>query len=188
MKSRTVKGFSLVEVVTALGIFSMIMLGVVLIMGTCTKSYRSQRLIQSNLEAAQFALNTMAKELRTSSVVASSVGGTVSTITFFDYSQNRCIQYRADEGSSTLSKRSRIFSNANPNTNRTDCNNYTWPSETYASLVSGLSDQNLSVIQSSATPPLRVGRVTVSLTLGTTTGKAAIQTTVSLRDFNYVGI
>ncbi len=180
------KGFSLLEVVMAMGAFTLIMLGTIQIMAQGSKNYRSTKELQTNLEAAQFALNTMAKELRTSSVVAASTGAVASSITFFDYSQSRCIQYRADESTSMVTKRSRAFAATDPDANRTSCAGYTF-TETQEQLLTNLSNQAFNVDMSTQTPP-HVGRVTVSLTVGTVGGAATAQTTVSLRDFNYVGI
>jgi len=184
---RSSKGFSLLEVVMAMGAFTIIIMGVMQITTQGSKSYRGMKAIQTNLETAQFALNLMAKELRTSSVVSSSTGGTVSSIVFFDYSQNRCIQYRADESTGMVMKRSHSFVSANPDTNRSDCEGYVF-AEPYETLLSGLSNQVVIVDPSEAVPDPAVGRVTVSLTIGTAGAAATAQTTVSLRDFNYIGI
>jgi len=52
------------------------------------------------------SLKAMAKELRTSSVVASATGATSSSVVFFDYSQNRCIQYQTNETTGLVSNSS----------------------------------------------------------------------------------
>jgi len=182
--------FSLIEVVTSLGVFTFIMLGTVLIMAQGTRSYKGTKVIQNNLETIQFVLNTVSKELRTSSVVGSSLGATTSTITFYDYSQSRCIQYQADETSGTFSRRSRAFTGVNPDANRSSCLGYSF-TESYETLLTGLSVQAMNVVRSrniaDASGPM-VGRVTILLTVGTGGAAASAQTTVSLRDFNYIGI
>jgi prepilin-type N-terminal cleavage/methylation domain-containing protein len=184
------KGFSLLEVVMAMGAFTLIMMGTIQIMAQGSKNYRSTKLIQTNLETAQFALNAMAKELRTSSVVTSSTGAIASSVTFFDYSQSRCIQYRADESTGTVTKRSHAFGSADPDANRTSCAGYTF-TEAPEEVLSGLSNQAFNIDMSTGVLGLsspHVGRVTVALTVGAAGGAATVQTTVSLRDFNYVGI
>ncbi len=186
MKTKTKRAFSLLEVVTSLAVFSVIMTGTMLILGRGTQTYRSVKVTQTNLENVQFALNIFGKELRTSSVVDSSSGATTSWIKFFDYSQGRCVQYQADETTGTFSKRSHAFNNANPDTNRSSCLGYAF-TEAYEPLLTGLSAQALFVDQSTPMPTPHVGRVTISLTVGTTS-PATAQTTVSLRDFNYIGI
>lgn len=178
--------FSLLELVVSLGAFTIIMLGTIQILAQGTRSYKGAKVIQANLETAQFAISTLAKELRTSSVVQATVGATSSTITFFDYSQNRCIQYQADETAKTLSKRTHGFGGADPNANRSSCAAYAGSfTEAYEPLLTDLTNQLWYVDLSTPMPTPHVGRVTVSLTIGT---GASIQTTVSLRDFNYIGI
>ena len=179
--------FSLLEVVVSLAAFSIIMLGTIQIFAQSTRSYKQTKVVQENLETIQFALNTIAKELRTSSIVASSVGAVTSTITLYDYSQGRCIQYQADEtGGGSFSKRFRAFSNPDPNVNRVSCAAYTF-SETYDPLFTGLTVQTWYIDPSTPMPNPHVGRVTIALTVGTAS-PASAQTTVSLRDFNYIGI
>lgn len=180
------KGFTLLEVVMAMGAFTLIMMGTIQIMAQGSKSYRGTKAIQNNLETAQFALNTMAKELRTSSVVVALPGAILSTITFFDYSQGRCIQYQANESAGTVTKRSHAFSAADPDANRTSCAAYAF-TESPESLLTDLSAQAFEIDMSTETPP-HIGRVTVSLTVGDVGAGATVQTTVSLRDFNYAGI
>lgn len=186
MKSKSKRAFSLLEIVVSLAAFSIIMVGTMLILGRGTQSYRNVKEMQNNLESVQFALNIFGKELRTSSVVSSSSGAATSWIKFFDYSQGRCVQYQADETTGTFSKRSHAFNDANPNTNRSSCLGYAF-AEAYEPLLTGLSAQALFVDQSTPMPNPHVGRVTISLTVGTTSAATA-QTTVSLRDFNYIGL
>ncbi|MFA9262749.1 MAG: type II secretion system protein J, partial [Undibacterium sp.] len=158
LRLKSSRAFSLLEVVMSLAIFSIIMSGTMLILGRGTQSYRNLRVMQTNLENAQYALNIFAKELRTSSVLTSSSGATTSWIKLFDYSQGRCIQYQADETSGNFSKRSHIFNNANPDTNRSDCLSYSF-TESYEPILTGLSAQALFVDPSTAMPTPQVGRV-----------------------------
>lgn len=190
---RKQKGLSLIEIVVSMAAFTIILTGTIQIVAQSAKSFRAIKMLQINLETAQFALNAMAKELRTSSVMpgSTSTGAVVSTITFFDYSQNRCIQYRADESTGRVEKRSSpVFGSTDPDANRTSCASYAFTGA-YVPLLTGLSAQAMNVVASrnlaDASGPM-VGRVTVSLTVGTAGGAATAQTTVSLRDFNYIGI
>jgi prepilin-type N-terminal cleavage/methylation domain-containing protein len=184
---RRQKGFTLIEVVVAMAAFTIIILGVMQIMAQSTKSYRSQKLIQANLETAQFVLNLMAKELRTSSVLSSTSGTPSSTITFFDYSQNLCIQYRANNTTGIVERRAHPFGNSNPDVNRASCNSYSY-TEGYVAILSGLSGHRFQVDPSAPMPDPHAGRVSVSLSIGTGGTAATAQTTVSLRDYNYIGI
>lgn len=187
---RKQKGLSLIEIVMSMAAFTIILTGTIQIVAQSSKNFRAMKLLQTNLETAQFALNAMAKELRTSSVVSSAPGATVSSVTFFDYSQSRCVQYRMDESTGLVEKRSHAFGSTDPDANRTSCAGYVF-AEAYESFLTGLSVQVMDVVASrniaDASGPM-VGRVTVSLTVGTGGGAATVQTTVSLRDFNFIGI
>ncbi|MFZ1626680.1 MAG: prepilin-type N-terminal cleavage/methylation domain-containing protein [Candidatus Moraniibacteriota bacterium] len=179
--------FSLLEVVMAMAAFTIIMLGTIQIMAQGSKSYRGTKAIQTSLESAQFALNTMAKELRTSSVVSWSTGATTDII-FFDYSQNRCVQYFVNLVPGTLSKRTHTFANADPNVNRASCAAYGFGAEALQIVVSDVTNRALRVDPSTPMPNPHVGRVTLTLQVGGAGAEAIVQTTVSLRDFNYIGI
>lgn len=194
VSQQTEKGFTLLEVMVAMGMFTIILLATMQIMTQSTKSFRSQKQIQANLESAQFALNLMAKELRTSSVLDSTSGTPSSSIKFYDYSQSRCIQYQAIESSGTtgtVSRRSHDFTGADPDANRTSCQGYSF-TESYVPLVTGLTGHQFQVTPSTSVndspPNPQAGRVTVSLTVGTGGSAATTQTTVSLRDYNYIGL
>ncbi len=187
---RKQKGLSLIEIVMSMAAFTIILTGTIQIVAQSSKNFRAMKLLQANLETAQFALNTMAKELRTSSVVSSAPGATASSITFFDFSQSRCIQYHMDESTGLVRKRSHAFGSTDPDANRTSCAGYTFV-ESYETLLTGLSVQTMNVVSSRNLAHISgpmVGRVTVSLTVGTAGVAATAQTTVSLRDFNYIGI
>lgn len=188
------RGFTLIEVMVAMGMFTLIVLATMQLMARSTLSYRSQKVIQTNLEGAQFALNLMSKELRTSSVLSVTNGTPTSSIKFFDYSQNRCIQYQATEAAGTagtVSRRAHDFTDANPDVNRDNCRLYNF-GESYVVLASGLTAHELRAVPSTsmndAPPNPLAGIVTVSLTVGTGGASATAQTTVSLRDYNYIGI
>jgi Tfp pilus assembly protein PilW len=187
---RKKKGLSLIEIVMSMAAFTIILTGTIQIVAQSAKNFRAMKLLQANLETAQFALNTMAKELRTSSVVSSATGATSSSVTFFDYSQSRCIQYRTDESTGLVERRAHAFGSTDPDANRTSCAGYAF-AEAYESLLTGLTEQAMDVVASrnlaDGAGPM-VGRVTVSLTVGTGGAAATVQTTVSLRDFNFIGI
>ncbi len=183
------KGYTLVEIMAALGAFSIIMIAITQIFSRGITSYREVHRTQVNLEAAQAVLNLMAKELRTSSVVDSSLGATVSTIKFFDYSQNRCIEYSFDESNGQVTKRSTGYTDPDPTDNAFDeqwnyCNGVVLTGAAQP-LLTGLMSQTVDLVASLAPPNQQVGKVTISLTIGQGSSSTTIQTTVSLRDFNY---
>lgn len=95
---KKLKGLSLLEVMVSMGIFSIMMVAVSGIFSSSMTSSRANRVIEHNLENAQFVMNEIAKELRTSTIVNpsdASFGAPVTqdAIRFFDYSQGLCIAY-----------------------------------------------------------------------------------------------
>lgn len=170
----------MVEVVVAMAAFSIIIMATVQIMAQGSKTYRGMKGIQTNLETAHFALNLMAKELRTSSVVSSDA----TSITFFDYSQSRCIRYSVSGG--TLSRAALAYTATDPNEGRSDCASSGAGLST--ALVTGITGQAFVADPSTPMPTPHVGRMTIALTVGTGGAAATVQTTVSLRDFSYIDI
>ena len=86
------KGFSLIEVLVAMFIF---ILAITMLIGGFSsffKNYIVAKKIQKDVENAQYAMNLMAKTLRTSSVVSNSSAFSPALI-IYDYSQNLCIEY-----------------------------------------------------------------------------------------------
>lgn len=185
---RRKRGYTLIEIVAALAMFTIIMLAITQILGRGVSSYRETKRTQANLETAQFALSLIAKELRTSSIVDSNITATNSTIEFYDYSQSRCIQYILDESSGQITRRAVSFSDPDPNVNRSSCAGHTFGGSAQV-VFSGLLDQAVNVVTSTpASPDPRVGRVTFVITVGTGSNAATLQTSISLRDYNYTGL
>lgn len=174
----------------AIGMFTLIMLAVMQIFATSFASYRDTKKVQRNLQATQFAINTMAKELRTSSVLTASGASSTLNILFIDYSQNggrgTCIRYWVLNGE--LRKASLDMSASDPNQNRSDC--ATAAVVFRGVLARGISASSQNIIQSEddSPGPRVVGRVTVGLKVGSEAYNEVFQTSVSLRDFNYIGI
>ncbi len=63
------KGFTLIEMMISIFIFAIIMTSVASIFAKQVSVYKKARIIESDLENAQFALNYVSKTLRTSSVI-----------------------------------------------------------------------------------------------------------------------
>lgn len=187
-------GYTLIEIVTALAMFSIIMLSVTRIFTQGFASYHESKKTQTNLETAHNALNLIAKELRTASVVQQLPGAVTSTIVFYDYSQAKCIKYVLTEGAGTagqITREDTTFSLVAPNNTPDDylnaCSTYTFPGGGQV-LFTGLTNQVVSAANPSTTTPPHVGRVTLSLTVGTGSNETTLQTSVSLRDFNNSGL
>lgn len=188
MMTYRTNGYTLVEIVTALAVFTVIMLAMSQIMGRGMLSYKETKKTQANLETAQFALGLIAKELRTSSVVGSVVTGSSSTVTFYDYSQSRCIEYVLDESVGEITRRSTSIVSDDPDQNRSDCEAYVFSGASQV-VFSGLLDQSVSITPSvAASPDPLVGKITFALTVGTASNASTLQTSISLRDYNYTGL
>jgi prepilin-type N-terminal cleavage/methylation domain-containing protein len=84
-KNKTKKGFTLIEMMISIFIFAIMMTSIVGIFARQISSYKQTRIMANDLENAQFALNYIAKTLRTASILgqgsSTGSGGTV----FLDY-------------------------------------------------------------------------------------------------------
>ncbi len=89
------RGFSLLETLLAIFIFGLVMTSVTMYFANISKANRNSKLLQQNLEDTQFAMNRIAKVLRTSAVVVPNVPDPAATeIRVHDFSQGKCIEYR----------------------------------------------------------------------------------------------
>jgi len=72
------KGFTLIEMMVSIFIFAIMMTSIAGIFARQISSYKKTRIMANDLENAQFALNYIAKTLRTSSIIGegTSAGGT----------------------------------------------------------------------------------------------------------------
>lgn len=174
------RGFTLIEVMTALFVFALVMAGTSQIFGSAFTEYRATRTLQQDIENIQYTINIMAKELRTSSVV--SAAGNKSSVQFYDHSQEKCFLYRISSGALQMD------SAASPG-GVSQCNGMTLSS--FVTISTGTVTGSFQVTPSATVggPPTRVGKVTISLAIAKdATHFAHIQTTVSLRDFGNIGL
>ncbi|MBI2439217.1 MAG: type II secretion system protein [Candidatus Moranbacteria bacterium] len=175
------KGFTLVEVTVALAVFTILMSAVAGIFSSAFSGYRFARGTQKDLEAAQFAINTLAKELRTSTIVASSA----SHVKFFDYSRGKCVRYEF-VGSG-------LYTRQMTSPDVTTCAATGIPSASTMVVTTGTVSGSFSVVMSTQSPK-GIGKVTVSMDIcdhdcgNPTAHHARIQSTSSLRDYEYVGL
>ncbi|MBP7811683.1 MAG: hypothetical protein KA054_02465 [Candidatus Moranbacteria bacterium] len=88
----------MVEVIVAIGIFSILLAMMSMVFGESIRIYRNTTYSQRYVENAQFTMNELIKQLRTSSVITPVGNPAVNTnpvsIRFFDHSQSKCIVYR----------------------------------------------------------------------------------------------
>ncbi|MFA6974146.1 MAG: prepilin-type N-terminal cleavage/methylation domain-containing protein [Parcubacteria group bacterium] len=203
MKNKNYKAFSLVEVLMATFVFSVIMVGVAGAFSSSVFSYKSGKNIQQNLEQAQFAMNLMTKTIRTSSIVRCYDGsgwtvpvgtcpaGIYDGIMVYDYSQAKCIQYLYNAQGKITVNYGEINDAANM---AAGCK--TWG--TAQDMALNINELLLRVTQSAAAgagTPATVGKVTISMEAcsnagcaGNANDRAILQTTVSLRDYSVSGL
>lgn len=77
------KGFTLIEMMVSVFIFSLIITATVVVFAGYVKTHKYSRIVQRNLEGVQFAFNYMAKTLRVSDVIDE---GSMHTDRIFTYS------------------------------------------------------------------------------------------------------
>jgi prepilin-type N-terminal cleavage/methylation domain-containing protein len=87
------KGFSLIELMMAVSIFVIIILAVTGIFSSSMGGFHKAKIVQKNLEDAEFIMNKLIKVLRTSSIDLSSATSS-SEIKIYDYSMDMCYKYR----------------------------------------------------------------------------------------------
>lgn len=182
------RGFTLIEAVVSLFVFLIIMLALSSTFTQSFSGYRNARAVQKDVESAQFALNLMAKELRTSTVVSS----TASSVKFYDHSQGRCFEYNINTTDKALETRSRLptsnFAPPDVDVKKVNDCKLNPVSVVYTTLSTGVSDGKFVVVPSDSNPK-KAGKVTTSLQISEgPKHKANVQTTSSLRDYGYVGI
>ncbi len=179
---RTSQGFSLIEVVVAIGVFSLLMAIVSVVFSGGFASYKNTASSQKYLENAQFVMNDMVKQLRTSSVVNPTGNPAFNTspvsITFFDHSQSKCIMYRQHLAPDYIEKAigsagTAVLCGTTPGFGA------------YSRVTTGEVTMNLLIRDSVLTT--RVGMVSLSFFVGGGAGSAVnpilLQSAVSLRDY-----
>lgn len=185
-KSPMASGFTLVEMIIAIGVFSIMSVAIAGAFTSGFSSYGDTRELQRNVETAQYALNTLEKLLRTSTVV-SAAGNNVQAITFYDYSSSRCFRYRFVAGGSFAAQ---WFVTSDP-FGTSPCVTGSASFSASAAVTSGYVTGGFTIVPSDKlSTPKKMGRVTVNLSVKADSGAAIesrIQATSSLRDYSYVG-
>ncbi|KKP97456.1 MAG: hypothetical protein US25_C0002G0001 [Candidatus Moranbacteria bacterium GW2011_GWE1_36_7] len=167
------KGFSLVEVLVAVSIFAFTSVLIAGVFSGFLKNSIEAKKNQKNMESARYALDLMAKTLRTS--VASSIAD--EEIHVFDNTQKRCVIYKYDNANKKmLTGTSGGASLANVSA----CTPTVWSGITLSDLTSSgtIASANFSGTA------ISLGRITMSLGIPSAnpnTYSSTVQTTVSLR-------
>jgi prepilin-type N-terminal cleavage/methylation domain-containing protein len=175
------KGFTLLELLISVAILAILMMAVTEIFTRSFGSFRASRELESNIADAQFLMNLLSKEFRTSTVIIpASSNDNTSTVKFFEYSKQECQQYRFNASTSSIEV-------ARQNTDFSGCNtvsNLTGFTEVNVGGVTG----SFAVVPSTQSTP-RVGKITMTIVFdGEATAPVVLQTTTSLRDYGYVGL
>jgi prepilin-type N-terminal cleavage/methylation domain-containing protein len=179
------QGFTLIELLLAVFIFSLVMITAVFLFVRFVTFQKRATGIQQNMENARYAMELMAKTIRTSSVVscagAATCPPTAESIELYDYSQNKCVRYYKQDN--------KIWSGSISN-DRAECDSITAYGITGTSIVNNYIDNlTFRAIKTDAAA-FQVGKVTMSVEVcstdfcsGAENDRATLQTTVSLRDY-----
>lgn len=173
------RGVTLMELLISVFIFSLVMITVVALFTRFVTFQKRSQAVQRNMEDARFAMELMAKTLRTSSVL--SPAGNSNSIDLYDYSQQKCIKYSFSS--------SKINSQSASEDDKADCGTAAFSSVT-PMVGNSINNMTFSAVPSTLSPSV-VGQVTISMVIcsnnsacsGTENDRAALQTTVSLRDY-----
>ena len=172
-KNKTKKGFTLIETLIAVLIFSLLMVIIAGVFANLLKNYAQAKKTQRNVENAQYAMNLMAKTIRTSDIPTAS--GTITTFGVFDYSQGKCIQYKYIASN----KKIQVATTSDVATNLSGCVSFvSIPAAAYSDLAINIIDAKIDATPTTGTT---LGKATISLQVQDGTSTIPIQMSVSLR-------
>lgn len=174
IENNKLKGFSLLEAITAIFIFSLVVVITVSVFAGAFKSRVKSKEVQQAMEDTRFAMEIMAKNIRMSTIDHIDA----NRLYIYNYSQDKCIKYEFTGNNLTageISLASRLNSNGSINSCSPASKTYTSQNMLKAgSLESGWFFATKSDDDT-------VGVVTIIAKVDGSPN--AMQTTVSLRDF-----
>ena len=171
-------GFTLIELLVSMLIIGIIMIALTGIFGQFMKSSSYAKLSQQAAEDGQFAMNHIAKVLRTSSVVASVTNS--QSITVYDYSLAKCAKFSLSGG--------RVVEGTYSAADKDSCSAGSGSFVSNALTAVPVTSLLFTAISSDNTTKT-VGKASITMTLQATTGPTVrLQTTVSLRDYDISGL
>jgi len=187
IKFKNRAGFSLLEMIVAMFVFSVAMVAATSIFGKFIVFQKKAKVIQQNVEDARFVMELMAKTLRTSSIISCNGDTACSenskSVEFYNYSQGQCMRYDFDSVNENIKL---ITANVDKN----ECDFAALNGTGTAMVNNFIGDLTFSVFQTVADPP-RAGKVTMLAEVCSTKGcsgssneKTILQTSVSLRDYS----
>jgi prepilin-type N-terminal cleavage/methylation domain-containing protein len=169
-------GFSLLEMIVAVAIFSLVIMVAVSTFVSVINVRKKTREIQQNMENARVAMDGITKILRNSDVVSS----TQSKVRIYDYSQERCAEYEFISATKSLKYSYNTVPLASKDADCTAGASLT----AVPNMLSGtVSSGKFNV---SPSTDILVGRATIMMQIQNAGGtdKALLQTTVSLRSLS----
>jgi prepilin-type N-terminal cleavage/methylation domain-containing protein len=184
------QGFTLIEIIIAVSIFSIVIISLAGIFSSSIKGYRIAKATQKNLEDAQFIMNQMVKILRTSSIDS---GSTSSELKIYDYSLSRCYRYRFENNKIQISFIPDSIPVDTPNPIGW-CNDHEGSFSVYNDMANFYvkNGQFFSVSSNKIAGNEKLGKVTVSMELCQDAecleDRIRIQSSASLRDYYNAGI
>lgn len=169
------KGFSFLEVVITIGIFSFISIAVVGAFASIASTGQKTRLVQKKLESAGTAMESMGKIIRMSDNILYDKINDPNNIYMRNTSQNKCIQYSFDSASKILRTRELSVPGTPPDpTYCADPSNYA--SASLFDLISNVDDVKFEVV---APDPTTAGMATILIFVD----NKRLQTTVSFLNY-----
>lgn len=166
-------GFTLIEVLIAMFLFSLITVMVSGIFVNFLKNYADVRKMQKNAESVQFAMNLMAKTIRTSNVMLKN-----SSLEIYDYAQGRCLEYSYNPSAKRIQM---SYSNDLDPGSFSDCN-FDSMGEVQDITSADIVGTSVDVIPSTSDTAGLVRMVFIVSEKNQVTTPLRIQTTVSLRN------
>ncbi len=165
------KGFSLVELLVAIFIFSLMITVLTAAFSKVIIARKKTKDVQKSLEAARTAVQIMAKDMRNSTDLKPN--GNTATITMFSNFQEKCLGYRFYDG------RLQSSSDVGNSGSETEPNCASSGSNWKDMIPSDVSGSFIVIRSEEGT----VGKVTINMAVGKSGSQQYMQTTVSFRDY-----
>ena len=168
------KGFTLVELLVAIFVFSLMITVSISAFSSVIISRKNTRITQKNVEEARTAIETMAKNIRMSTNLGPG-GSSRTSIYMYNNSQEMCVAYRF----SSNRLQTNFYANAGSEEDP-DCDS---PSG-WINIINTNAVGKFYVVESDdTTDDEAIGRATIHLTIGSGNLEKHMQTTVSFRDY-----
>lgn len=182
LKIKNKKGYTFLEVIVSVSIFVIIVAASTDAFSNLFNNYRKIRDFQESIENVQFAMNEIAKVLRTSSIVDNGN----SFVQAFDYSQEICVRYEIN-GSQLMRAYEDMAASIDP---LGDCSVRNFAADEFFKMTTGSISGSFSTVRSSSVVGSEeVGKVTIMLNIQKGNSESIkLQSSVSLRDYEQAGI